>query len=108
MDTSRALQRLRMILLAVIVAVAVLSISWFIYGHFFITKNSAPVYTTSREAVVGTIRETSVPVPPVVRGQVLNSILSGAPTPQPDKNGEIQNTTPVAERQAVLQRMFGH
>ena len=108
MEKSRVIKFLRRILLASIVAVAILSVGWFIYAHFFEVKEAPYFDTTSRAGAANMIRQTSQPVSTETRMQVLNLITKNASAPVPDKNGQIQNMTPEAAREAALQRMLGH
>ena len=108
MEKSRVIKFLRRILLASIVAVAILSIGWFVYAHFFQVTEAPYFNPTTRAGVANTIRQNSQPVSTETRLQVLNMITKNTTPPVPDKNGEIQNTTPEAEREATLRRMFGN
>ena len=103
MDKSRIIIILRRLLLATIVAVAILSIGWFIYSRFF----KAPGFTgspASREGIANTIREHMVETPDIVRMQMADRIRQNmhiATTPQ-TKDGVVTNTTPVSQRELIF------
>jgi len=99
---------LRRLLLALIVAIAVLSVGWFIYGRFFAPHPAPYIDTTTRAGIANSIRQNTQPVSQTVRMQVLDSILKNAKTPVVDKNGQVQNTTPLSDREAALRFINSH
>ena len=104
MDSSRTFsvpQPLRKVLIVVAVAIAVLIIGWFVYAHFFVSKNNQAVIDASHEGIANSIRRNTQPTPTIVRYDVLTSIRKNS-TPATSTNGEFQNTTPQSEREAIL------
>ena len=99
----------RKILIVIIVAVVILCIGWFLYARFFAAKVSDKNYidTATKAGIAQSIRQNSEPTPVIVRYGVAQSIRKNSVTAtSTSKNGEITNTTPQSEREAVLKSLL--
>ncbi len=102
----------RRFLLAIIVAVAILSVGWFIYARFFVHNNTQKIYEISKAGDLQRLRDEYVPVPEVVRIQSVDVLqkkttVNFKPVVSDGKNGEVQNTTPLSIREQALRTMQG-
>ena len=106
---NHAVKILRRILLAIILAVAILSVGWFIYGHFFKVNEQPKTYTADKAGILQYINDTSKPVSDAARLQTIDMMERQTTTNfkpvTKNTNGEVQNTTPLSIREQVLQSM---
>ena len=102
---ARMIAFVRKILLALIIAIAVTAIGYFVYEYFFMKPASDAGYLGSRERVANLIHENSQPVSEATRMQIMNLIQQNAATPTVSKDGKILNSTPVSQREQMLQLM---
>ena len=98
---------MRKILLAIIIAVALISVVWFLYGLFFVGTKTFEGDKASKAGVANSIRENTEPTPTIVRYQISNSIRNNSNTgTSTSKDGEVVNHTPLSQREAVLKSIL--
>jgi flagellar basal body-associated protein FliL len=105
---TRKIKILRKILLAFIVAIAVTSITWFIYIKFFMKKTpDAYIDTTTRQGVAEHIRANTQPTPVIVRYATAQHIRANTVTATTGTSKEAQaiNKQLQIDRQSVLRRL---
>ena len=106
---NRILVLTRRIIIAIVVAVIILCVGWFMYARFFTAKVSDINYvdTATRAGIAQSIRQNSEPTPVIIRYGVAQSIRKNSVTAtSTTKNGEIINNTPQSEREAVLKSLL--
>ena len=99
---------IRRILLAIVVAVALLTLCWFLYDKFFLVSKIANPYDASRAGIANTLRSDAVPVPVAVRNEIGNNIRANSPAAITTKSGQIINTANLQQRQIISNFLRPH